>query len=77
MKNITQHTGTLRIIKRLKSSYLGNPRFLATIDWGVTFKTSVDSMLGYSIQNYDNKQVTVTIGTHYGTATLNSIKECV
>lgn len=77
MKNITQHTGTLRILKRLKSSVNGNPRFLATIDWSWTFKTSVDSMLGYSIQNYDNKQVTVTIGTHYGTATLNSIKECV
>ena len=73
MKNISRHTGILRIVKRLPSSYFGNPRFLVSVD-GVTCKTAVDSMLGYSVQNYDDKEVVATIGTHYGTATLDSVK---
>jgi hypothetical protein len=73
MQNITLHTGILKVIKRLPSSYFGNPRFLVWID-GVNCKTAVDSMLGYAIQNFDNKEVVATIGTHYGVATLNSVK---
>lgn len=74
MKNITRHTGILKIITRLDSSINGNPRFLLSID-GFTCKTSVDSSYGYSVQNYDNKMVEATIGTHFNTSTLNSIKE--
>lgn len=73
MKNITQHTGTLNIVKRLPGSYYGNPRYLVRID-GFTCKTIVDSSLGYSITNHDGKQVTATIGTHYGTAHINTLK---
>lgn len=73
MKNITSHTGILKIISRLDSSYYGNPRFLISID-GFKCKTSVDSMYGYSIQNYEGKQVKATIGTHYNSATLNSLE---
>lgn len=73
MKNITAHKGTLTIIKRLPSSYFGNPRFLISVD-GFKCKTQVDSMLGYSVQNYDGKEVEATIGTHYGTATLDTLK---
>lgn len=73
MRNITQHKGKLEIIKRLKSSYNGNPRYLLRID-GFHCKTAVDSSYGYSVTNYDGKQVYATIGTHYGTATLNTLK---
>jgi hypothetical protein len=73
MKNITQHTGTLNIVRRLESSYFGNPRYLVEVD-GVQFKTGVDSMFGYSITNFEGKPVKVTIGTHYNNLTLNSIE---
>ena len=73
MKNITQHNGTLEVIERLASSINGNPRFLLRVD-GWTCRTPVDSMLGYMISNYNGKQVEATIGTHYGVATLNSVK---
>ena len=72
MKNITRHTGILEIMKRLPSSRNGNPRYLAIVD-GYAFKTSVDSSYGYCITNYDGRLVTVTIGSHYNQATLNTI----
>ena len=79
MRNITRHTGRLVILKRLKNSTLGNPKYLAAVldvnKNGVSFETATNSMHGYSIQNYDNKNVTVEIGTYYNKATLHSIKE--
>jgi len=74
MKNITRHTGIVSDIKRLPSSYIGNPRYSFMID-GYKVVTAVDSMHGYGITNYENKRVTVTIGTHYNRLTLDSIKE--
>ncbi len=74
MKNITRHTGVISDIKRLPSSYLGNPRYSFIID-GYRVTTGIDSMHGYSITNYEDKQVKVTIGTHYNKLTLDSIKE--
>ena len=67
MKNITRHTGKIRLIERLQNSKCGNPQF----------RTPKDSMLGYEIQNYIDRDVdvTVTIGTHYNTCTLNSIEK--
>ena len=73
MKNLSQHTGILKIIARLESSYYGNPRFLISVD-GFKCKTTVDSMFGYSVQNFDGKKVKATIGTHYGAAHLNSLE---
>ena len=73
MKNITQHKGTLKIIARLDNSYNGNPRYLLSID-GFTCKTAVDSMLGYSVTNWNEKEVIATIGTHYNQATLDTLK---
>ena len=73
MKNATQHTGELKIITRLPSSYSGNPRFLISID-GITCKTVVDSKMGYMVQNFDGKQVVASIGTHYGASTLDTLK---
>ena len=74
MNNITQHTGTLKVIMRLDNSYYGNPRYLLSID-GFTCRTMVNSSHGYEITNYDGKQVVATIGTHYRAATLNTITE--
>lgn len=82
MKNITRHTGKIKLIERLKNSENGNPQFiLGVFDYpekglGWTFRTPKDSMLGYKIKNYIDRDVdvTVTIGTHYGVCTLNSIE---
>ena len=74
MKNVTRHSGILSIIKRENNSVNGNPRYLCFVD-GVSFYTAPDSMHGYSISNYDGKNVTLTIGTHYNKATLNTIEK--
>ena len=80
MKNITKQVGSLKLVRRLKNSHVGNPQFeLAIIEHekqnlGWTFRTPKNSMLGYSIQNYLDKIVIVSIGTHYGCATLNSVE---
>ena len=72
MKNITRHIETLESIERLPSSVNGNPRYSGYC--GVYFRTGVDSSHGYTIQNYVGKVVEITVGTHYGHCTLNSIK---
>lgn len=74
MKNLSTHIGKLEIVKRLNSSRDGNPRFLAKCG-GFTFRTQVDSMIGYYIDNLDGKECRVTLGTHYGVCTLASIEE--
>ena len=82
MKNITRHTGKIRLIERLKNSENGNPQFILGVfdrpekGLGWAFRTPKDSMLGYEIQNYIDRDVdvTVTLGTHYGVCTLNSIE---
>ena len=73
MKNCTQHTGILEMVKRLPNSANGNPRFKLRCD-GWTFYTQPDSMVGYMIENYIGKPVAVTIGTHYGKCQLASLK---
>lgn len=73
MRNVTRHFGKLEIVKRLPSSTNGNPRYLLKVD-GWTCRTPVDSSLGYSITNFAGKHVEATIGTHYGVATLDSVK---
>tara|TARA_R110002050_G_scaffold66335_1_gene143313 strand:+ start:186 stop:434 length:249 start_codon:yes stop_codon:yes gene_type:complete len=79
MKNITRHTGKLLILKRLKNSTMGNPKFLlGVIDEnrnGFSFETATNSGQAYSIENYENKNVTVEIGTYRNKATLHTIKE--
>ena len=80
MKNVTCHTGTLKGVKRLKSSINGNPRFQAWVDegggHGWKFKTQVDSSYGYCIEALEGKRVTVCIGSHYGATQLDSISRC-
>ena len=72
MKNITEHTGTLKLVKRMKNSRMGNPQFMLECD-GYQFRTQANSMQAYGIQNYFNKQVRVFIGTHRTCLTLHSI----
>lgn len=73
MKNIIGLTGVVSDIKRLPSSYVGNPRYSFMVD-GYRVTTGVDSMHGYGITNYENKQVIVTAGTHYNKLTLKLIE---
>ncbi|MCQ4158747.1 hypothetical protein NON00_02245 [Roseomonas sp. GC11] len=72
-RNVTTHTGTLEIIRRLPSSTNGNPRWLLRVD-GWECRTPVDSSLGYSVTNYQGKRVRASIGTHYGVATLLDVQ---
>ena len=73
MNNITQHKGTLTLIKRLKNSYVGNPQFMLNCD-GYNFRTEANAMIAYGISNYFDKEVTVTLGTHRNCLTLDTIK---
>lgn len=73
MRSKTTHIGKISKIKRIDTSRYGNPRYQFVID-GYTAKTGVDSMHGYSITNYDGKLVEATLGTHYNSITLDSIK---
>ena len=74
MKNITGHIGLIENVKRMESSSNGNPRYSFEID-GHTVCTAVDSSHGYSITNYENKRADVTIGSHYGKLTLNTLRK--
>lgn len=74
MKNITRHTGTLKIVRRMRSSRSGNPQYMLALD-GYTFRTPANSMLGFTVVDMDGARVTATIGTHRGCLTLNQIEE--
>ena len=54
MKNHTQLTAPLladdRIVKRLRNSVNGNPRFIVTLN-GIEYTTSSDSMCNYDVEN--------------------------
>ena len=52
--------GTISNIERVDTSYYGNPRYRFILDTGselVTLQTEPNAMLGYSINNYENKKV--------------------
>jgi len=73
MRQVSQYSGILRIVRRLPSSENGNPRYLLTVN-GVECKTAVDSSFGYCVTNFDNKPVAAGIGIHYGAPTLDTLK---
>lgn len=77
MKNVKEYTGELRIIKRMKNSPNGNPRYVIAIlnenGKGPECRTRPDDMLSYGLPNYEGQTVTVAIGTHYGINTLSDI----
>ncbi len=70
MKDTKIVSGKLTIIKRLKGSINGNPRFLIAID-GIEYSTQPDATLGYRASNYEDKQVMAQIGTYYGKPSIN------
>lgn len=72
MKNITRHTGTLKKITRMKNSRDGNPQFMLYCD-GYKFRTQANASIGYNIDSYFDKDVTVTIGLYRNCLTLNTI----
>jgi len=72
MQNVTRHVGKLEIIKRLESSYFGNPRYLVELD-GIVCKSIVNSGEAYGpIPNNDGRIVTAKIGMHYGHAHISN-----
>jgi hypothetical protein len=73
MKNLSRHIGHLEVLQRLPSSAAGNPRYLIAVN-GVSCRTAVDAAVAYEMTNLDGHRVEATIGTHYGVATLNTIK---
>lgn len=73
MNDITQHTGTLTLVKRMNNSYVGNPQFMLNCD-GYNFRTQANASIGYNIDSYFDKEVTVTLGTHRNCLTLNTIE---
>jgi hypothetical protein len=73
-------TGKLLIIKRLKSSAYGNPKYLCAIsteDNLTSFETQTNSLLGYSITNYENKTITVDLKYYRNNLTLDKIHKTV
>jgi hypothetical protein len=72
MKSITRHTGTLKKITRMKNSRDGNPQFMLYCD-GYKFRTPANASIGYNIDSYFDKEVTVTIGLYRNCLTLNTI----
>lgn len=78
MKNITINRGKLQMIKRLKNSRNGNPRFkLAIVDHngnGFSFVTKPDSMIAYLIENYIGQQIEAVLGSYYNKTTLINFK---
>jgi hypothetical protein len=66
-------TGKLIILGRENNSTNGNPRYRALI--GETeFYTRVDSSYGYSITNYRDKEVTVSLSYAYNKLCIDKIE---
>ncbi len=76
MKALSRHHGKLTIVKRLKNSLVGNPRFEVIVD-GYRCKTAPNSSLAYRLSNYDGRKVVATIGTLRGVQTLNEVEQVI
>jgi hypothetical protein len=74
MENKFKISGKLEIIERMKSSKNGNPRYKFTVGNSLPIVTGVDSSYGYEITNHDGKPIIITVGTHYGKLTLDSLE---
>lgn len=72
MKSITQHKGTLKLVKRMNNSTMGNPQFMLECD-GYQFRTKANASIGYNIDRYIDKEVIVSIGVHRTCLTLDTI----
>tara|TARA_R100000482_G_C5037793_1_gene106948 strand:- start:257 stop:502 length:246 start_codon:yes stop_codon:yes gene_type:complete len=80
MRDIRKYKGRLHTVKRLKSSFNGNPRFLVCI---TTYdkpnvriaRTFPDSMEGYAISNFEGKLVDCEIGIHRNNLHIQNIRK--
>lgn len=72
-----KHTGTLKLLNRMKSSINGNPRYSGIIQDEngdlIEFCTKPDCSIGYKITNYLDKQVRIEIGPYRGKDSLVDI----
>jgi hypothetical protein len=59
-------------LQRYDTSPNGNPRYLGSVD-GVEFLTKIDSSLGYSIPNFEDKEVDVVLEMYRNKPTVKSI----
>jgi hypothetical protein len=85
MKNTFKVEGVLEMVKRLPSSYNGNPRYLVSITTPnpgglfdtvkVEAKTTVDSGIAYAMPNLFGKKVNAVIGEHYGSTHIWAVME--
>jgi len=65
--------GKLNVLERLKSSFVGNPRYLIEIN-GTAYRTEPNSSLGYSVTNYDGDQVRAQVRIYRGKWAIQSVK---
>ena len=72
MTTRTRHCGKLRIIEKLRHSTNGNPRYLVAID-GYVARTIPNSQLGYTITNYNGKQVEAILRDWRGKLHIESV----
>ena len=64
MKNTSTVQGKILLVERLDTSYIGNPRYIVTIqtETGVhTYRTKVNASLGYSITNHEGRDVEAVV----------------
>jgi hypothetical protein len=76
-RNIIMITGKLINCERFDTSRSGNPRYLCcllhTDGHSTMFYTGVDSMHGYGITNYLNKEISVTLKHKRNKLTLENL----
>ena len=73
MKAVTRHIGKLEILERIRNTPNGNPRWRVRVD-GHSCVTKSDASYSHKLTNYRDQTVEATIGTHYGVATLDTIR---
>jgi hypothetical protein len=69
-----QITGVVRFVTHSSTSRLGNPSYQFSIA-GDVILTAANSMLGYSIKNYEGKKCTATVRILRNKLTLEQIEE--
>ena len=75
MKKVTDSitTGTLNVVRRLKNSFYGNPRY-AVVVGDLYLETIADAAYSYQVTNNDGKPVEITHRIRYGKPYVTTIK---
>lgn len=61
-----QQTVTITRVERLGTSVNGNPYYRLHLEDGTSLRTSVDSMINYSVTNHENLNTPVIVETTKG-----------